>query len=343
MSRAFMNDILTLGVLAIGGYLIYTKTDWFQQGMTAIKDIFGDIKGGGRSGGGTAAPSGGGGDIGGGNASAGKGSFMYPGTGKTFTAVDSGKTTRNYASGKASTGTTQWDAKNVGGVVNIETDLWVNVGSCKDSVSTKIYGGSHSGGNCCWLILNVDCASGTFELGGEGPHPTTESSNLGKGGSMGSIQNKEVGIKLVSYKSGSGFTAIGYGNTGSGWKEYIRKTFTQFGAKKKASAPASGATVQFRTDCSGVKYSVARAQEIRGGGMAAGSVGAGAGAGAAVEAEAEIPEKKKSNYTTALFTYNRPLPLGFYNSRMVSALPVNEPFCDQVPKGQNIRCYDRND
>lgn len=205
---------------------------------------------------------GGGGDIGGGNVSAAKGSFMHKGTGKTFTAVDSGKKTRNYASGKASTGTTQWDAKNVGSVTNIETDLWVNVGSCKDSVSTKIYGGSHSDGNCCWLILNVDCASGTFELGGEGPHPTTESSNLGKGGSMGSIQNKEVGIKLVSYKTGSGFTAIGYGNTGSGWKEYIRKTFTQFGAKKKASAPASGATVQFRTDCSGVKYSVARAQEI---------------------------------------------------------------------------------
>ena len=216
---------------------------------------------------------------------------MFPGTGKTWTAKDSGKKTRNYASGKASTGTTQWDISGVGAVTNIETDLWVNVGSCKDSVSTKIYGGSHSGGNCCWLILNVDCASGTFELGGEGPHPTTQSSNLGKGGSMGSIQNKEVGIKLVSTKSGNTFTAVGYGNTGSGWKEYIRKTFSQFGASKKASSPASGATVQFRTDCSGVKYSVARAQEVRAGGAAS------AGASAPVEAEAQVeePKKKKSN------------------------------------------------
>ena len=111
---------------------------------------------------------------------------------------------------------------------------------------------------------------------------------------MGSIQNKEVGIKLVSTKSGNTFTAVGYGNTGSGWKEYIRKTFSQFGASKKASSPASGATVQFRTDCSGVKYSVARAQEVRAGGAAS------AGASAPVEAEAQVeePKKKKSNFAT---------------------------------------------
>ena len=337
-----MNDILTLGVLVIGGYLIYTKTDWFQQGMAAVKDIFADIKGGGGiSRGGGAAPAtgggGGGGDIGGGNLGAAKGSFMYPGTGKTFTAVDSGKTTRNYASGKASTGTTQWDAKNVGGVVNIETDLWVNVGSCGDSVSTKVFGPSHSGSNCCWVIMNVDCASGNFELGSEGPHPTTNSSNIAKGQSMGSIKNKEVGIKLVVMKTGSGYTAKGYGNTGSGWKEYISANFTEWGVNKKSSTPHGSATIQFRTDCSGVKYTVARAQEITGGA----SVSAGAGVGAAVKGEASIP--KKSNYTNTLFTVNKPLPLGYYNSRMVTALPVNQPFCDQISKDYEGDCYDRND
>ena len=50
MGRGFTNDILTLGVLAVGGYLIYTKTDWFQQFFDAVKSIAGDIKGGGKGG-----------------------------------------------------------------------------------------------------------------------------------------------------------------------------------------------------------------------------------------------------------------------------------------------------
>lgn len=267
-----LSTLIVIGALFVAWQ---TATGKMPEVENAIKDILGQLGLGGLgqrapapapSGG--SAPSTGGSTPTGGNAGASKGAWMFSGTGKTWTAKDSGKKTRNYASGKPSTGTTQWDISGVGNVVNIETDLWVNVGSCGDSVSTKVFGGSHSDGNCCWLILNVDCASGTFELGGEGPHPTTESSNLGKGSSMGSIKNKEVGIKLVVTKSGSTFTATGYGNTGSGWKSYITKTFTQFGAKKKASSPASGATVQFRTDCSNVKYSVARAQEIAGGATA---------------------------------------------------------------------------
>ena len=330
MGRGFTNDILTLSVLAVGGYLIYTKTDWFQQLFEAAKSIMGDIKGGvgGRkSSGGTpstgGAGGGGGADISGGNAAAGKGQFMFPGTGKTWTAKDSGKTTRNYASG-GSSGTTQWDIKGVGPVTNIETELWVNVGSCGDSVSTKVYGPDHSGRACCFLIMNVDCASGNFELGGEGPHPNTASGNIAKGQSMGSIKNKEVGIKLVTTKSGSGYIAKGYGNTGSGWKEYLSANFTEWGDNKKSSTPHSSANIQFRTDCNGVKYSVARAQEISGGGGSSTTSSGYTSAG---------------QYSNSLFTHNKPIPVNFYYSRYT----VPQVYCDQLPKRNSMPCFDRND
>ena len=223
MGRGFTNDILTLGVLAVGGYLIYTKTDWFQQFFEAVKSIAGDIKGGGK--GGPLIDLGGGGGGGGGNLNAKGGQTIFPSTGKHWKAVDSGKTKRNYASG-GSSGTTQWDIKGVGPVTNLEVTTYVNVGSCSDEVSIKVYGPSHSGSNCCWLIMNVDTSSGQFKLGGEGNHPSTSKTNIGTGGSIGSIKNKEVGIKLVTFKSGGGFTAIGYADTGGGWKEMIRKNFT---------------------------------------------------------------------------------------------------------------------
>ena len=205
------------------------------------------------------APSGGGatGPV---NTSAGEAGLIMKGTGKTWKAVDSGKTTRNYASG-GSSGTTQWDIKGVGPIKNLEVTVFVNVGSCGDEVSLKVFGPNHSDNNCCWLIMNVDCNSGLFQLGGEGPHPKTSKTNLGTGQSIGSLKNKEVGIKLVVYAQGSNYTAIGYAYQG-GWKEMLRKTFTQWGDAKKTGTPHGSATVQFRTDCNGVKYRNPTASEI---------------------------------------------------------------------------------
>lgn len=291
MGRGFNDDILTLGVLAIGGYLVYTKTDWFQQFFAAVKDIMGDIKGGGGKGGPLI-------DLGGGNLNAKGGETIFPSTGKKWQAKDSGKTTRNYASG-GSSGTTQWDIKGVGPITDLEVTTYVNVGSCGDEVSLKVYGPNHSDGQCCWFIMDVNCNSGQFMMGGEGPHPKTSKNGLGTGGSIGSLKNKEVGLKLVIYKSGGGYTAIGYADTGSGWKEQIRKTFSQFGNSKKSSTPHQNATIQFRTDCKGVKYRIAEAAEIRPtGGPTASSKYTSAG-----------------QYTTSLFTYNQPIPLGYYRVR----------------------------
>jgi hypothetical protein len=325
MGRGFNNDILTLGVLAIGGYLIYTKTDWFQQLFEATKSIFADIKGGSKGGGKPlldlgGSSGGGSGDVQG-NLSATGGQTIFPSTGKTWKAVDSGKKTRNYASG-GSSGTTQWDIKNVGPVTNLEVTTYVNVGSCGDEVSLKVYGPSHSGSNCCWVILNTDCNSGQVKLGAEGPHPTTNKTAIGSGTSIGSIKNKEVGIKLVIFKSGSGYTAIGYADTGGGWKETIRKTFNEWGVNKKASTPHGSATIQFRTDCSGVKYRIAEAAEINPTGAVATRTAAYTSAG---------------QYSNSLFTVNQPLPVA-YRYRF-----VKDPLCSQVPKWHQGSCYDDGD
>lgn len=323
MARGLTNDILTLVVLLGGGYLIYTKTDWFDQGMKAVKDIFTDIRGGGggrsSGGGGGSAPTGGGGGDVQGNLSATGGQTIFPSTGKTWKAVDSGKKTRNYASG-GSSGTTQWDIKNVGPVTNLEVTTYVNVGGCGDEVSLKVYGPSHSGSNCCWVILNTDCNSGQVKLGAEGPHPDTNKTALGSGTSIGSIKNKEVGLKLVIFKSGSGYTAIGYADTGSGWKETIRKTFSEWGVKKKASTPHSSATIQFRTDCSGVKYRIAEAAEINPSGAAANYTRISAG-----------------QYSNSLFTTNQPLPVAYRYAF------VKDPLCSQLPKWYQGPCYDDGD
>jgi hypothetical protein len=170
--------------------------------------------------------------------------------------------------------------------------------------------------------MNVDCNSGQFKLGGEGPHPDTDKTNQGTGQSIGSIKNKEVGIKLVTYKGGSGYTAIGYADTGSGWKEMLRKNFTQWGAKKKTGTPHGSATIQFRTDCSGVKYRIAEAAEINPTGAAATRTAAYTSAG---------------QYSNSLFTVNQPLPVA-YRYRF-----IKDPLCSQVPKWYQGSCFDDGD
>lgn len=264
MASAITNLIIVGGLLYVGYYL-FTQTDTLSQIQQLLK---GD---GGRN---PNAPPPvpsvvNTGNITQGNLNAGAGGLLYPGTGKTWKAKDSGKTKRNYASG-GSSGTSQWDIKNVGPVTNLEVTSFLDVGSCGDEFSIKVYGPDHSGSNCCWFIMDVDCNTGKFMMGGEGPHPKTSKDGLGTGQSMGSMKNKEVGIKLVIYKSGSGYTAIGYAFTGGKWTEMIRKSFTQFGANKKSSTPHGSANIQFRTDCSGVKYRIAEAAEINPSGGVAG-------------------------------------------------------------------------
>jgi hypothetical protein len=258
LASAVSNLIIIGGILYVGYYLA-TQTDVLSQLQGLLK---GD---GGKNPNAPVTPSvsttpssAGAGSSVQGNLSAGATGLLFPGTGKTWTAKNSGKTTRNYASG-GSSGTTQWDAKGIP-ANNIESTVDFDWGSCSDTMSIKHYGPDHSDGNCCWLIMNVDGA-GKFFLGGEGPHPTTEKSNLATGSSMGSLKGKRVQVKLVTWID-SQVHARGYGFTGGKWVEYIKWDGASFGAKKKASKPASGANTQFRIDCSGINIHSATTAEI---------------------------------------------------------------------------------
>ena len=156
-----MNDILTLGVLAVGGYLIYTKTDWFQQGLDAIKGLVGEIKGGGPllGGGGSAGrtPSGG-------------GTISQEGT------CVGTPLTRDTGNGRE-----EWESKNVPWDAYEVT--WCGTFS-GDDLTFKLYGPSHSGSACCWCVIHVK-EDGRIVAGGEGPHPSSncEHSGSSKGGS----------------------------------------------------------------------------------------------------------------------------------------------------------------
>lgn len=188
--------------------------------------------------------------------------LIFTGTGKSWTAKDSGKTTRNYASG-GSSGTTQWDIKNIGqAVTNLEVTMVINVGGCSDESSIKVYGPDHNDSGCCWLILNVDNNSGLFQLGGEGPHPDTDKTNRGTGQSIGSMKNKRVAIKGVFWID-SQVHARGYHYEGGSYVLKLTGDMANFGDNKTANKPASQNNVQFRTDCNGVDMIHASAAEIQ--------------------------------------------------------------------------------
>lgn len=252
MASAIANLIIVGGLLYVGYYLTQ-NTDVLSQLQVLLK---GD---GGRNPNAPVLPSG---NIPTpqGNVNAGANGLIYPGTGKTWTAKDSGKTKRNYASG-GSSGTTQYDIKGVGNVSNLESTVDFDWSSgCNDTMSIKHYGPDHSDNNCCWLIMNVD-GSGKFFLGGEGPHPNTSKDNLATGSSMGSLKGKRVQVKLVTWIDNQ-VHARGYGLVGGQWKQFISWDGSQFGDNKKASKPASGANIQFRMDCSDIDIHSATSAEI---------------------------------------------------------------------------------
>lgn len=223
MSRAFMNDILTLGVLAIGGYLIYTKTDWFQQGLDAIKGLIGEIKGGGGGSAGagrTPAPSGGGG--GGGPIS---------------------------QTGSCPGGTSCGPCRSQSGGIRCECDNY-NGDSYEatfcgtwsgDDLSIKMWGPKHTGNNCCWCILNTS-PDGKMRMRVEGPHPDT-----GDTGHTGSVGGKPTCVKAVITPGPKGAHVEGYGLVGGKWVKGL--TYDgPCGKSQKRTTVSANQQVSFRCD-----------------------------------------------------------------------------------------------
>ena len=250
MSRAFMNDIMTLGILGIGGYLIYTKTDWFQQGLEAIKGLIGEIKGGG---GGPLI------DLGG------KGSGSI-GAGAGGAISTEGTCTGTALTQDTSNGREEWESKNVPWDAYEVT--WCGTFS-GDDLTFKLYGPSHSGSACCWCVIHVK-ENGQIVAGGEGPHPSSNCEHAGssKGGS---------GV-APCYKATiePGPIQRGYALVNGKWE--LRMEYKGPCGCSKKSSTKTGNTLMVRNDgtantkCASVK--------------ALGSASTGAGASAPAEAKA---------------------------------------------------------
>lgn len=266
MGRGFTNDILTLGVLAVGGYLIYTKTDWFQQGIAVIKDFVAEVKGGIASNKSSGV-------------SAGGGAVVGAGTGGAISAE--GTCTGTPLTRDTSNGREEWESKNVPWDAYEVT--WCGTFS-GDDLTFKLYGPSHSGSACCWCVIHVK-ENGQIVAGGEGPHPSSNCEHAGssKGGSG----------KATCYKATiePGPIQRGYALVNGKWE--LRMEYKgPCGCSKKASTK-TGNTLMVRNDGT-AKTTCASVKPLGGAGA---STGAGAAASNYVSA---------GQYTRSLFTNNRP-------------------------------------
>ena len=147
---------------------------------------------------------------------------VYTATGKTAEGKGTGAKKRNYASGKPSDTTQEWNVES-SPFKNYEYTTYVNVGKPDhdDTVSLKFYGPHHSDGKGAWHMVDVGFAKGDFSLGHEKPHPKTTQGEV-KGQAIGSIEGKRVGIKGVIYQGPSGNHIEGWADTGAGWKKMVQ-------------------------------------------------------------------------------------------------------------------------
>lgn len=266
MSKGFTDDILTLGVLGIGGYLIYTKTDWFQQGLSVIKDFIAEIKGGISTGG-----------------RAGVGAGAGGGSISTDTSCSGTPLTQDTGNGRE-----EWESKNVPWDAYEVT--WCGTFST-DELTFKLYGPSHSGSACCWCVMHV-YPDGKMVAGGEGPHPSSncEHASSSKGGSG----------KATCYKATiePGPIQKGYALVNGKWE--LRAEYKGPCGCSKKSSVKTGNTLMVRND-GNAKTTCASVKPLGGAGA---TIGAGAGAKAGTSNYTRTTTA--GQYTRSLFTNNRP-------------------------------------
>jgi hypothetical protein len=142
------------------------------------------------------------------------GKTIYPATGKSMVAKNSGKTSRHYQSGGTSA-TTEW---NVAGCPFEDYEMTGYVTFNADECSWKMLGNGHSDGKGAWHNFNLRI-DGKTGLGYEHPHPKT--TKLYNGGSVGSVKGKKVGVKAVIWRIPSGHHVEGYVDIGTGWKKMV--------------------------------------------------------------------------------------------------------------------------
>lgn len=121
-----------------------------------------------------------------------------------MTARQEGPKTRNYASGKPSDTTTEWNVDNCP-FSAYEFDADVSIGKIEhdDAISMKLYGPNHSDGARAWYVNDLEFKSGQARGGWEDPHPDGDY-NCVRGGRVGSIVGKTTHVKSVIWPLAGG-------------------------------------------------------------------------------------------------------------------------------------------
>ena len=181
---------------------------------------------------------------------------IYPPTGNKMTAVDSGVTTRHFAS-DGSSPTTEREVNNCP-FENYEMTSYQNIPS--DEASFKMWGPNHTDSTCCWYMVVVS-SNGDTHFGYEQPHPTTNKDCF-RGPNIGNVGSKVIGIKGVIWKlaSGSGAHVELWTDTGTG------KWVKQLSADNpcgKVFSKVSNQQVLFRIDARPVTFNCAEVVEIK--------------------------------------------------------------------------------
>jgi hypothetical protein len=171
---------------------------------------------------------------------------LYPRTGQTWTPDYNGGKKVTYSSGGSSI-TYRWDANGVTSD-SLEATYYVTWPTGKgrgDHLELKFWGPGHSGGNCCWCMVNVN-GDGETGIGQEGPHPTTKNYMI-KGKNVGKIAGKKVGIKGVVWPTDKGAHLEGWMDTNGVWEKVVEYD-GPCGVKKKKDEAVDSQQIQFRVD-----------------------------------------------------------------------------------------------
>jgi hypothetical protein len=120
----------------------------------------------------------------------------YPAVGKELKTEKKGPLTRHYRSGKPDDKTVEQNAKSIK-ARNHQFITYVTMNSVEhdDTMSQKI-GGTHMGTG--WFVNSIEFESGLCGIGVEKKHPSTSHNDV-KGGKIGNILNKKIGMASVYY------------------------------------------------------------------------------------------------------------------------------------------------
>ena len=188
---AVIDEIINIGIII--GLILGTKwlvdSGTLGKGFEKLRDVAKDLK----------LP-----DINIGGPQRGTGTHIYKTTGRTMSARQEGPKTRNYASGKPSDTTTEWNVDNCPfSAYEFDADVTISKIDHDDTVSMKMYGPQHRDGQGAWYINDITFKSGSFKGGWEKPHPNTTTGCAG-GGSIGSIVGKTIHLKSVIWPLAGG-------------------------------------------------------------------------------------------------------------------------------------------